>query len=174
MKLGRDVVISSNVDIRYPDSVMIRDHVAIDSYFCCSTQLLIKNYVHIGPSVSIIGGKNAKCEIGNFSGMAAGCRIICTSDEYLGEGLICPFVPKKYQDKKITGGVVLEAFVTLGTNVVVFPNVRLGEGSVVAAGSIVTKNTQPWTIYAGHSARPIGTRPKDKMLAYAKELGYGA
>lgn len=172
MKVGNDVVISGHVDIRHRDLVDIGSHVAIDSFFVCSTRLVIKNYVHIGPLVSIIGGKDATCEVGNFSGMAAGCRIICTSDEYLGEGIICPFIPKEFQDKKITGGVILEEFVTLGTNVIVFPGIRLAQGSVVAAGSIVTKDTEPWGVYAGNPARRIRERPKEKMYAYAKELGF--
>jgi len=173
MKIGEDVVLPEVYDIRYGDDrVEIGNHVAIDSYFCCSTKLKIKDYVHIGPLVSIIGGKTAYCEIGNFSGMAAGCRIICASDEYLGEGIINPLVPDKYKDNIICEPVIFENFVTLATNTIVFPGVRLAEGSVVGAGSVVTKSTKPWTVYAGNPARPIRERKKEVILQYAKEMGY--
>ena len=172
MKTGNDVIVSPQVDIKHADLIEIGNHVAIDSFFVCSTKLKIKDYVHLGPLISIIGGRDAYCEIGNFSGMAAGCRIVCASDEYQGAGIINPFIPKQYRDNVTNLPVILEDFVTLATNVIVMPGVRLGQGSVVAAGSIVTKNTQPWTIYAGSPARPIHTREKDIMLQYAQELGY--
>ncbi len=172
MKCGKDVVISDLRDIKHEDLVEIGNHVSIDSYFYCTTQLKIKDYVHIGPMVTIIGGKDAYLEIGNFSGMAAGCRIVCASDEYQGAGLINPLVPKKYRDNIIYGPIILEDFVTLATNVIVFPGITLGKGSVIAAGSVVTKNTSPWLIYAGNPCRPIKEREKDKILQYAKEMGF--
>jgi acetyltransferase-like isoleucine patch superfamily enzyme len=172
LQKGLDVVVSEHVDIRRPELLVLGNHVAIDSFFVCTTQLVVKDYVHLGPFISIIGGKDAYCEIGNFSGMAAGCRIVCASDEYQGEGIVNPFIPAQYRDNVICEQVVLEDFVTLGTNVIVLPGVRIAQGTVVSAGSIVTKNTQPWCVYAGTPARPIKERSKEKMLRYAKELGY--
>ncbi len=170
-KIGEDVSLKFGHIIR-PEIVEFGNHVAVDSFFYCTTRLTTKDYVHIGPHVSIIGGKDGYCEIGNFSGMAAGCRIVCASDEYLGEGIINPFIPEEYRDNIIVKPVILKDFVTLATNVIVLPGVTLAQGSVVAAGSIVTKDTEPWLIYAGSPARPIRKRPKEKMIAYARELGY--
>lgn len=172
MKKGDDVIINDYHNIPRPELIELGNHVAIDAFFHCTTGLVVKDYVHIGPYVSIIGGKDVYCQIGNFSGMAAGCRIICASDEYLGEGLINPIVPKKFRDNVISGPVILEDFVTLATNVIVLPGITLAQGTVVSVGSVVTKDTMPWTVYAGSPARPIRQRPKEKMLAYAKELGY--
>mgnify|MGYP001559625033 CR=1 FL=1 len=52
------------------------------------------------------------------------------------------------------------------------PGVTVAEGSVVGAGSFLNKNTKPWTIYMGSPAKPVKTRPKEKMIEYAKKLGY--
>jgi len=170
--MTNDVLISKLVDIRHQDLMEVGNHVAIDSFFFCTVKLKIKDYVHLGPHISIIGGKDSYCEIGNFSGIAAGCRLICASDEYKGEGLICPFVPAQYRDNVKRAPIILEDFVTLATNVVVLPGVRLAQGSVVAAGSIVTEDTLPWRIYAGSPCRVISYRNSEKMRQYAKELGY--
>ena len=52
------------------------------------------------------------------------------------------------------------------------PDVTIGEGSVIGACSLVTKDTEPWTVYVGVPARPVKVRPCVKMLEYAKRLGY--
>jgi len=47
----------------------------------------------------------------------------------------------------------------VGAAAIVLPGVRVGEGAVVAAGAVVTKDVAPYTVVAGSPARPIGTRP---------------
>lgn len=45
----------------------------------------------------------------------------------------------------------------LGMNVTVLKGVTVGEGAVVAAGSVVTKDVEPWTLVGGNPARVIRT-----------------
>jgi putative colanic acid biosynthesis acetyltransferase WcaF len=40
----------------------------------------------------------------------------------------------------------------------VMPNVNLGEGAILALGSVATKDLSPWTVYAGVPAKPVKTR----------------
>jgi galactoside O-acetyltransferase len=47
----------------------------------------------------------------------------------------------------------------IGLNVIVLKGVEIGEGAVVAAGSIITKNIPPWTVVAGNPARVIREIP---------------
>jgi galactoside O-acetyltransferase len=56
----------------------------------------------------------------------------------------------------------------LGTDVVVFPGVTIGEGVAVGAGAVVRKDLEPWTIYAGSSPKPVGKRDRDAILALEK------
>lgn len=43
----------------------------------------------------------------------------------------------------------------IGMNSIILKGVTVGEGAVVGAGSIVTKDVPPWTVVAGNPARPI-------------------
>jgi acetyltransferase-like isoleucine patch superfamily enzyme len=54
--------------------------------------------------------------------------------------------------------VTIGSDVWIGANVVVLPGVSIGEGAVVAAGSVVTKNVEPFVIVAGVPARRIRSR----------------
>lgn len=65
--------------------------------------------------------------------------------------------------------VVIEDYVWLGPRVIVLPGRKIGEGAVVAAGSVVTKNVEPYTLVGGVPAKAIGVRPKE--LNY--QLGEG-
>jgi acetyltransferase-like isoleucine patch superfamily enzyme len=51
--------------------------------------------------------------------------------------------------------IVIEDNVWLGANVVVMPGVTIGKHSVVAAGSVVTKDVPPDTIVAGVPAKVV-------------------
>ena len=54
--------------------------------------------------------------------------------------------------------VVIGADVWLGTGVVVLPGVRIGDGAVVGANSVVTKDIAPMTVAAGIPARVVRAR----------------
>ncbi len=170
--MGEDVFISKLVDITRPNLVELGNHVAIDSFFYSTTQMQIGDYVHISPHVGVIGGADAKLIVGNFCFISIGTKLICASEEFFGEGLIGPIIPKQYKDKIINKPIIIEDHAGIGANCTVLPGVTIAEGSVIGANSLVTKSTEPWTIYIGSPAKAYKKRDKEKMLQYAKELGY--
>jgi acetyltransferase-like isoleucine patch superfamily enzyme len=52
--------------------------------------------------------------------------------------------------------------VWIGFNSIILKGVTIGEGAVVGAGSVVTKDVPPWTIVAGNPARVIREIPEDE------------
>ena len=61
--------------------------------------------------------------------------------------------------------VLIEDYVWIGTDALILPGVVLGKGSVVAAGSVVTKSVDPFTIVGGNPAVKISNRQRD--LSYS-------
>ena len=169
---GKDTLISKNVEIKRPHLISLGNHICIDSGFYITTQAHLADYIHIGPYVCIIGGEKGLLKMGNFTNIAVGCRIICGSDEFMGNGFSFPGLAKKYRDKLIISPVIIEDFVGIGASVTILPGIKLGMGSVIGAGSVITKNTDPWEIYVGNPAKPIKKREHKKMISLAKELGY--
>jgi phosphonate metabolism protein (transferase hexapeptide repeat family) len=62
--------------------------------------------------------------------------------------------------------------VWIGHGAIVLPGVTVGDGAVVAAGAVVTRSVEPYTIVAGVPARPIKRRFEPALAARLKALAW--
>ncbi|WP_321290646.1 acyltransferase [uncultured Sunxiuqinia sp.] len=69
-------------------------------------------------------------------------------------------IPMSEQGRFVPDATIIEDDVWLGLRVVVLPGVIIAEGSVVGAGAVVSKNTEPFGIYGGVPAKLIRYRNK--------------
>lgn len=137
------------------------NHIIISPFVYISTQIELGNYIHISSFTSIIGGNESKVKIGDFVGISCGCRIICGSDNYENSlGL--------FDTEHINKEVIFEGFNLIGTNSIIMPGVTMAIGSACCAGSVITKNTDEWTLYAGNGIA-IKLRDKETILKKAKK-----
>lgn len=67
-------------------------------------------------------------------------------------------IPMSLQGETPDELVILEDDVWLGRNVIILPGVRIGKGSIVAAGAVVTKSVEPYSIVGGIPAKLIKKR----------------
>jgi len=169
---GEDVRIHESSLMTRPNICKFGNHIAIDYGFYCTTRLTVGDYVHVSSHVAIIGGAMTSATLKDFSFVSSGTKIICSSDNMLGDGLVGPFIPEPYQDSRTSAPVVFEKFSGTGVNAVVLPGVVLAEGSILGANSLLKKSTEPWTIYVGNPAKPVKIRNKATIYRYAEELGY--
>jgi galactoside O-acetyltransferase len=168
-KIGDDVFISDLVIIKKPHLCEIGSHNAIDNGVVISTQLIMGDYIHIAPYVVVIGGEESKLILEDFSFVASGTKIVCGSEDYTGDGLVGPTIPKELRSIRYTT-VKFEKYAGCGVNCSIMPGVTLAEGSILGANSLLTKDTEPWTIYVGIPAKPVKIRNKEKIIKYAKIL----
>ena len=61
------------------------------------------------------------------------------------------------------GDTVIGNDVWFGRNCVVMPGVKIGDGAIVAAHSVVTKNIEPYSVVGGNPARFIKKRFDDEL-----------
>jgi len=76
---------------------------------------------------------------------------------FLGPGVVFtddPHPPCPRYDECV-GGATVEDDVSIGGNATILPGVRIGAGSLVGAGSVVTRDVEPGTVVAGSPAKAV-------------------
>jgi len=119
--------------------------------------LVIGNYVHIASFVSIIGG--GRLTIGDYAVLACGARILTGTDTYYNGKRMSSALPLEERNV-ILGETIIEKDAFIGTNSVVHPNVRIGEGAIIGSNSLVLRDIEPWSINVGSPCKKIGVRPQ--------------
>ena len=108
-------------------------------------------------------GRNT--QIMQFSNICRNCRV---GDEvFVGMGCMTTNTRKiayrrKYVD--INEPPLIMRAARIGARVTILPGVKIGENSVVGAGSVVTKDTDPEWIYIGSPARRIKIVPIEEII----------
>ena len=64
----------------------------------------------------------------------------------------------------------MEKFSNIGTNSIVLPGSILREGVLLAAGSLLIGDTEPWGVYKGNPAKLVKVIDGSKIKENAKQL----
>lgn len=60
--------------------------------------------------------------------------------------------------------IIIEDYAWICTNVLILPGVRVGQGAVLGAGAVVSKDVEPYDIVAGNPAKPIGKKRVEELV----------
>ena len=119
--------------------------------------------------------------IGSFCSIACGAKFLFTSANHaMGSLSTYPF-PIFYDDWGLDGAGVTDAWdnrgdivigndVWIGFEAVVLSGVTIGDGAIVGARSVVTRDVPPYTIVGGAPARPIRRRFDDETIAALERI----
>ena len=153
IKIGKNCRIYQGV--RLSGNIEIGDDVRIGSYSYISTysdgQVIIKNDVLIG-SCSYIGSGHASVSIGNHCIFAAGVFISDSTHDISDVNVLTKHAPVISKPTEIQDNV------WLGFEAQVLAGVTVGQGSVIGAKSLVTKNIHPFSVAVGIPARFVRDR----------------
>lgn len=138
VKMDKNVVIYSGVEIRNP------------------VNLKIGSGTIIGDN-SILDAR-AGIEIGKNVNFSSNVRIWTLQHDYRDPNFACN--PDHY------GPVKIGDRAWIGPHTIILHDVSIGEGAVVAAGAVVTKDVPPYTLVAGVPAKPIGKRPENLRYVF--------
>lgn len=136
--------------------------------------ILVKGYINsMGKNVNI--EKNALVPpgitIGDNSGIGMSCRLL--SNVYLGSNVImgpnCFFCTKNHEYSRTDIPILQQGYqpvkeiivgndVWFGQSVIVLPGIKIGNGAIIGAGSVVTKDVPPYAIVGGNPAKIIKFR----------------
>ena len=72
--------------------------------------------------------------------------------------------PPKAEDLPFKGDTVIGNDVWIGQNAVILPGVRIGDGAIIGANSVVGHDVAPYTIVAGNPAKVVRKRFDDELI----------
>ena len=104
-----------------------------------------------------------KMTIGNNVYIALGCNIFNNNHKYDNNDNL-PF-----NNEHISQPIEIGNNVWIGMRVIILPGVKIDEGVIVAAGSVVTKSVPKCAIVGGNPAKIIGWRNKEQYEELKKE-----
>ena len=120
----------------------------------------------LGDNVNFNGMKiqgNGNVVIGDNFHSGIECMIITSIHNY-DSGNAIP-----YDDTIISKDVIIEDNVWLGNRVIVLGGVRIGEGAIIQAGSVVVSDIEKYAIAGGHPAKVFKNRNIDHYEKLKKE-----
>lgn len=164
--VGKNVKLSRKASIYSPQDISIGNNVRIDDFCILSGKITIGSNIHISAYVALYGSMEIVME--DYSGISPMSVVYSAMDDFSGDYLIGPVHPE--QSTNVKGGVVtIKRFVQIGSNVVVFPNLTIGEGAVIGACSLVNHNVEEWSINYGVPSKKHKERRK-VLLKFIKEV----
>ena len=140
----------------------------IRAFICRNLFSKFGKNVNIEPKAIFYNMK--KSEIGDNSGVGMGSYIGTVQigkDVMMGPEVVILSLDHKYDETDIPmrcqgcredNPVIIEDDVWIGTRSIILPGLRIGRGSIIAAGSVVSKDVGAYSIMGGNPANIIGKR----------------
>lgn len=113
------------------------------------------------------GSEEERLEIGNFVSIAKGVKFLLGGNHEIDTFTTFPFKVKFFGEKmeaKTKGPIIVKDDVWIGTNSLILSGVVIGQGAIVAAGSVVTKDVPPYAVVGGNPARVLKYRYPQEIV----------
>jgi acetyltransferase-like isoleucine patch superfamily enzyme len=179
--VGRNVIFGRNITIRHGHKIRIGNNVVLDEHVVLDAKGEENEGIVLGDGVMISRNTVLSCKGGSIfigSGVAFGANGLVHAEfgsdvtvaadttiaayvylvgggNYVLDRVDLPIKDSGFYSK---GGIHIGAGGWVGSHVAVLDGVRVGDGCVLAAGAVVTRDVPALTIAGGTPAKPIGRR----------------
>ena len=124
-------------------------NVNIEKHAFFSKNVSLGDFSGLGVNSKIYG----TCKIGNYVMMGEDCTIITRNHKH--DNLNIPMMELGFDEEL---AVEIGDDVWIGDKVIILPGVKIGRGSIIGAGAVVTKNVPEYSVAVGNPARVIRQR----------------
>ena len=144
-----ETAIVSN-ESRIEDNVKIWVNVQIRENCYVGANTILSKDVYIDCDVKV--GK--RCKVQNGVSIYKGVTIC--NDVFIGPNAVFSNdkVPRAFVEDWVISETIVEDGASIGANATIVCGVRIGEYSMIGAGSVVTKDVEPFTLVLGNPAKP--------------------
>lgn len=130
---------------------------------CKAKNINIQNNSYFDSNVVIgdnsgIGTKSliqGPCEIG--ANVMMGPETVILTRNHKFDNINVPMIEQGFSEPN---KVIIEDDVWIGIRTIILPGVKIGRGAIIAAGAVVSKDVEPWSIVGGVPAKVIKNRKK--------------
>ena len=109
---------------------------------------------------------DTKLKIGSYCSIAPNVQFLLGGEHQINSISTYPFKVYEFgyaREAGSKGDIVVKDDVWIGTNAIICSGVTLGQGAIVAAGAVVTKDVEPYAIVGGNPAKVIKYRFDEKL-----------
>jgi acetyltransferase-like isoleucine patch superfamily enzyme len=156
-RFGTDLHVGSRPRLWAPERIEIGDHSYLGHEVCIETNCRIGRFVLIANRVALVGRRDH-----DYRKLGVPIRF--------GHWIGSRRTPSPFRSEE----VFIDDDVWLGYGAIVLSGVRIGRGAIVAAGSVVKADVEPYTIVGGNPAQAVGRRFTSCEQIEAHESGIRA
>lgn len=162
-KVGRGCKVSRGATIYGAQNIELADNVRIDTGVLLAVGgegawLSVGSHTHIAARAILSCGGGI--QLGSFSTVGYGSKLISASDSFGGDCLVGPMISEKYTKVK-KSPIHLEHHAIVTTDCTLLPGAVMETGSVLGAMSLLKGTAKAWGIYAGIPAVQKATRSSE-------------
>ena len=172
--VGKGVVFGQGITLRHPHKIRIGDNTTIDDHAVLDAKgehnqgILIGQNVYVGRN-TILSCKEGSIILDDYCNLSANCSLLSETEIHLGKYCLlagnCYLVaggnhsfddvttPIMFQPSFSKGGIRVEEDVWLAAGTIVLDGISIGKGSVVGAGSVVTRSLPELSVAVGAPAK---------------------